>query len=113
MNKLYDLLLVYKDITIKMIICLEKDAFDDLDELFDKRQSVIEEIKSISYTQEEFKALEDTIKINEFQDKMNILMNEKMNSLRGELKKAQVTRSVNRNYTSGGYVDSIYFNKKI
>lgn len=106
-------LLQFKDDTVALINCLEADDFDSLEGLLNMRQTLIDTLDSSSYDKKLFVNLckeYDIIKLN---SKMNTMMTEKINSIKSEIKKIELQKNINSNYTVSTAVDSIFFNKKI
>lgn len=103
----------YKDCTLKLINCIEKDDIDNLQKYFDERQDLIDSMENIKYTKEEFKSLCSELDILILQKKLTDLMMEKKGNLKDEIDKFQEVKSADKNYKKKYHVDSIFFNKKI
>lgn len=112
-NQLEKFLKEFKNITLDLIKALEDDNLDAMEELLDKRQSIIIHLENIEYTTEEFKEIVNQIDILTLQKKLLDLMNEKKVKLRTEMDKLSETKAANKSYKSKFAVDSVYFNKKI
>lgn len=104
----------FKELTFRLIGCLENDKFDDLEELFIGRQNVIFSINNLSYSQNEFISICNELQINDVQMKLEILMKEKMQNIKKEIKTVSINKNVNKSYNrSSPYADSIFLNKKL
>lgn len=112
-NTLYEYLTCYNNITIKLIELVENEQYDILDQLINDRQKLIENMKKINYTKEEFKHICGKFKMLIIEQKLNSLMNQQKAKLRSELNKISISKNANKTYKRGYAVDSIFFNKKI
>lgn len=112
-NILYEYLTCYKNITIKLIELLENEEYDSLDYLINDRQKLIENMKKINYTKDQFKHICENFKMLIIEQKLNSLMNEKKATIKSELNKISISKNANKTYKRGYAVDSIFFNKKI
>ncbi|HCW03402.1 MAG TPA: flagellar protein FliT [Clostridium sp.] len=106
-------LIKYKDTTIELIGAVEKEDYDLLESLIEKRSKVIKAIEKLKYSQEEFRAICTELKILFFQDKMNKLMNEKKLKIKRQLDSMNENKNLRNSYNKKFNVDSIFFNKKI
>jgi len=113
MDNIKILLISYNNATKELIECLDNDDFDNLDALLDKRQEIIESIKELNYTNEEFASIAVELDLLEWEKRLNTIMEEKMNDARKELKKAVSGRSISNAYSKSFNVDPVFFNKKI
>lgn len=103
----------YEKITKQLIECLEKDNFDDLDNLFDKRDTVISEISSTSYDQSEFKAIAEQLGLLSLENDLNNKVDEKRKDVISKMDGINKSKIANKNYYKKNYEDSLLFNKKI
>lgn len=113
MVRLKELLTEYKALTLEIVSSLEAEDYTNLDELLEKKQSIIENINKMDYTKEEFKDICDDLNIQVLQRRLDGLFQEKLNTAREELKKTMAGRQINNTYGQSSQVDSIFFNKKI
>lgn len=113
MNELVEKLNQFKNITIDIIKCVESEEYDSLDGLIENRASIINDMDKLSFKKEEFEAVCNELQIPSYQDKLNQLMKSKMYIIKQKIKKVNISKNVNINYTKGGYVDSLFFSKKI
>lgn len=113
MKDLRELLIDYKAITESIISTVSNEDYEGIESLLDSRQAVIGAIQQLKYTKDDFNRIENELNIHGLQEKLDMLMNEKMNLVRSEIKKTKVNQNVNKNYNFSGYTDSIFFNKKI
>lgn len=103
----------YGMITKNIIDTLQKDEFDDLNELFLERQQVIENINMLNYSSDEFKILCSDYEILVLEEELQKILNEKKNYVRTQIDKLSGYKNAKNNYTKKFSLDSIYFNKKI
>jgi hypothetical protein len=113
MDGLQKVLLSYKETTLKLIDCLKNTDYDGLDALFNKRGELIEEVKKLDYTQQEFIDACSSLNIMKLESDLNGMMKEKLQDTRNEIKKAASGRSINNAYNKSYSVEPIFFNKKI
>lgn len=106
-------LLKFKDYTTALILCLEKEDYDSLEGLLDQRQVLIDKLDNSIYDKDLFQKLSEKYDIAQLNSKMSSIMNEKLDSIKSEIKKIMLQKNLNSNYTMNTAVDSIYFNKKI
>jgi hypothetical protein len=102
----------FNEITLELVASLEKEAYDALDELFMKRQEIINSIDKLSYEQEEFVAICKELQIAELDAQLNGLMKEKKDKVRANMDSLAERKTANKSYSTKFAVDSIYFNKK-
>lgn len=103
----------YKNCTLDLIASLEREDFNSLDGLLNKRQLVIDTVDNISYTKEEFTAISEELQILVLQKKLTDLMNEKKKKVRRELDNVIEGKKANKNYNRTIYSDSTFFSKQI
>lgn len=112
-RKLKESLILYKEITLKLIGCLEKEDYDCLEGLLKEREDQISNMGQMSYTKEEFRDICNQLQILILQQRLNGIMNEKRAKVRTEIDRIATTKNASKNYNKGFKVDSIFFNKKI
>lgn len=103
----------YRDISIKLIECMEKEDYDSLEALLNERQRIIENIEEISYSKEEFTKICKRFDILILQKRLSDLMNEKRTKVKRELESLNESKNARKNYNRSYSIDSMYFNKKI
>lgn len=106
-------LLKFRDYTTALIFCLDEGNYDSLEGLLDQRQAIIDEIDNATYNKELFQKLSEEYDIINLNSKMNSIMSEKLEGVKSEIKKINLQKNLNTNYTMSTTVDSLYFNKKI
>jgi hypothetical protein len=94
-------LIEFKSLTEQIINAINKDISEEIDELFVKRQKVINEIDSFQYSKEEFidicnelNIINISKKLDELAVKKPIELKEKINNL-NEQKKANISYAKN------------------
>lgn len=106
-------LIRFKDLTINLINCLEKEEYEDLEVLFNDRQTVIDDISKLSYSKENFKAITNELQIMPLQQKLTMLMNQRRGEVKQELDKMSASKTASKSYNTKHNVDALFFNKKI
>lgn len=104
---------IYRDDTLNLIYSLEKEDYDLLEELLNKRQSTIDVISNLQYTKEEFSDIVQELKILMYQNKLSNLTLEKRNSAKEEINRISQTKNANNIYNKRIYANSRVFNKTI
>jgi hypothetical protein len=113
MNKLKQMLVQFKQVTIELIKVLKQDEIYKLDGLLNSRQIVIEDMEKLSYTAEEFTKVCNELDILILQKELSELMQEKKENTKEELNKIQLTKNANNNYNKSFYANSGTFDKQI
>lgn len=103
----------YKNITLKLILSLEKDDIDSLTTLLNKRDDLINKLKSISYESLDFKEVCSRLDILPLEQKLTTITRKKMDYIRGEIERLGENKTANKSYNKKFSVDSIYLSKKI
>jgi hypothetical protein len=112
-HKLRQYLVRFKELTIELIECLEKGYYDSLEELYDKRQYIIDDIDKLKYSKEFFKAISIEQQLMPLQQKLTMLMNQRKTEARHELDTLSASKTASKSYNTKHKVDSLFFNKKI
>jgi hypothetical protein len=112
-DKLKIKLIDFKELTEKLLNSIEKELIDSIDELFLKRQGVIDDINKLQYSDEEFKniCLELNIVALSKQLEQTVMKKrtetiEKMNNLKEQ-------SAANRSYAQNSSVNRSFFSTKI
>lgn len=112
-RELREALEVYKEDTLNLIYSLEKEDYNILEVLLNKRQHTIDIINNLQYTKEEFSDIAQELKILMYQQKLSDLMVEKRNSAKEEINKVSQAKNANNSYNKRIYANSRVFNKTI
>ncbi len=103
----------YKNITLELIRTLEKEEFDLIEQLIDKRQACLEEINTLDYSKEEFKDVCHYLNLLKLQEKLDVLIKEKQRETKEKINEIIYEKSANRAYNRKFYENSRFLNKKI
>lgn len=103
----------FRNITLEIIVCLEKDDLDSLDGMFSQRQKTIERINLIKYNKEDFKSICNEVDIITPDKRLYILLNDKRLSAKKDIYKLSVNKNANLIYKSSFGTRPLYYNKKI
>lgn len=103
----------YRDITLELIRTLEKEKFDLLEQLIDKRQTFLAEIDTLDYNKEEFRELCDYFSLLKLQEKLDILIKQKQREIKDDLNNIIYEKSANKAYNRNFYDSNRFLNKKI
>lgn len=113
MKELMQELVGFKQVTIELIRALQQDEIYKLDDLLERRQTIIENMEKLQYTSEEFTKICGELDILNIQHKLLELMQQSKENTKQELNKIQLTKNANNNYNKSFYNNVGTFNKKI
>lgn len=108
-RKLYE----YNEITSELIEAAEKENYDEVEKLLVDRQNVIESIKLLTFTQDEFKDRVIELMIIENQKKLDAVIKEKRSILKVNINNISVRRTANKNYNKQHYTKISIINEQI
>ncbi|WP_195509794.1 flagellar protein FliT [Clostridium tyrobutyricum] len=112
-EKLMDTMSEYKQITFNIMYCIENEKFDDIDELFKRRQSIINSLSSIDYTKEESDEVVLKLELKKLECDAENIAHKKKFDISSKIKSFLNNKHANIAYNSGRAGNSMYFNKKI
>lgn len=101
---------VFKTITEGILNAIQKDDLDLVLKLIDKRQAIIERLKEADL--KEFENIAAHFNLIKLENKLNLLMKDKMNKLKQDMKKIKTGKQISQ-YFEFEQSDSILINKKI
>lgn len=104
---------VYNLDTLKLIESLQKEDYDALESLLNKRQQTIDDISKLDYTKQEFSEIAEELKILEHQKRLSDLMLAKRDGIKEELNKISSAKNASYVYNKRIYSNSMVFNKTI
>ena len=99
--------------TLRLIESLEKEDYDALEGILNKRQQTIDSISKLDYTEQEFSEIAEELQILVSQKKLSELMLKKRESVREEINKISNAKNARNMYNKGIYSSSRMFNKII
>lgn len=103
----------YNTDTLELIESLEKEDYDALEGILNKRQQTIDSISKLDYTEQEFSEIVEELQILVSQKKLSELMLKKRESVREEINKISNAKNASNMYNKGIYSSSRVFNKII
>lgn len=77
----------YKNCTLELINCLEKEDYDSLETFFYKRQKVLDELRNSNYTKNELLEMFEKLRLLPYEKKINNLITEKKDKVKENLNK--------------------------
>lgn len=104
---LVEILLEYKDLTIKMIESIKGDT--EIDELIKKRSKILEKISILSFDKNEVKNTVKSLGIMELENELHDLIRIAKNDVKNQLIKLQQLKVANDryiNFKSGAHIFS-------
>ncbi|AKN33918.1 hypothetical protein Ccar_25050 [Clostridium carboxidivorans P7] len=111
-NELEKGLREYRECTIELIECLEKEDYDSLEYFFNKRQQILDELSNSNYTKEEFYRVSQELELLVYHKKLNDLMIEKRDKVKQQINRLAKNKNASNMYNRRGYGAKI-FSKKI
>lgn len=112
-TQLKEKLLLYKQLTQKLINCIEKEQLENVDAYVEERQKVISSIDEFKYTQNEFKDICKEIDLVKYEETLTKLAWHKKDEAKREMNKMKVKNSANKNYNKNSIVNRNFFSTKI
>lgn len=103
----------FRDITIEMKKTIEKEDYDGIEILLNKRQEIIDLIMTLDYSNEDFAKFCDEYSILKLQEEVKNTMMLKRNKVRGEIEKLAASKNVSQNYNKKSAAEPVFFNKQI
>ncbi|OCA96805.1 flagellar protein FliT [Clostridium beijerinckii] len=101
----------YNDITLTIIETVESDDYERLDELFEQRQSILDNIKNSNCSKEEMKRIYLKYNIDELEKKIEEEMKKRKEEALDKLKKSQ-ERKVAMNGYNNLQARAVFFSKE-
>lgn len=112
-TQLQEKLLLYRQLTQKLIDCLEKEQLENMDDYVAGRQKVILSIEDLAFTQEEFREICKEIDLVKYEETLTKLMLHKRNEAKKEMDKMKLKNNANKNYSKNSMINRGFFNTKI
>lgn len=100
----------YRNITIELIKNVKKG--EDLNTLLQKREDIIESIKNIDFTNEEFEEFAKSFKIMELDEELQKSITNEKEKVKEKIKILKITREARMKYENTQFKPT-FFNKKI
>lgn len=102
----------YRDCTLQIIDILEKDDFESLEELIQKRQQVVDEVTKTTCMKEEMKLIYEELRLQQLQEKLKELMFKKIALAKDQFKEIAKKKTANNVYNRTGYIGANIFSFK-
>jgi hypothetical protein len=113
LKELKKCLVEFKDLTIKLIEFIEKEEYDNLEILFQQRDTLIYEMDKLEYSKENFKELSNELQLIPLQQMLTLIMNKSRVGIKQELDKLSASKTANKSYNIKYKADPLFFNKQI
>lgn len=97
----------YRDIDNKIIYCLENDG-DNLLELFDQRDEIVKAIVELKEYKDEIKNQFISMKLNELDQKIKMLISSNMIDIKNKIKNSQKGQKAFNSYNAAQRVPNFY-----
>lgn len=103
----------YAHITSEIINFLGQDNLEEAEKLVQKREELIENIKSLKYIREEFVESFNNKEIIELENKCSSLIKEKLQNTKEKLRELKTSKMANENYSKYGNKNFTFLNKMV
>ena len=113
MDELRNKLIKFREITLNIIVSLEKEDYDPPRKLLKERQLITQEINNLNYQKKEFKKIDEELELLLIEKKLQNLMIEKKAKIKLKLKKASENKEANKNYSTKQFSTQSILNTKI
>lgn len=90
----------YKNITLAIMGDIKSEKYETLEELFSKRQSILDNISSNSYSKEELNLIYKKVNINKLEKTLEEEMKNRKEELLNKIKESQKRRNVMNGYNN-------------
>ncbi len=97
---------LWNDLNLRIIEAIKNDKYDILDELFEKRQEILEKVDIKDFKE----ALGDNLEKDE---EIQYLLSQEIQKVKQEIQKYKITQKANYNYKRNSNNKINLFNKKI
>lgn len=108
---LKDKLIEYRDLTRVLIEALEKDVLNELEDNFNKRQKIIDDINNLDYTCEQFKCASQEINLIQLEENLKQLLNLKKQAIKEKMNNVRKSRNAHNAYNKK-FINNSFFIKK-
>lgn len=112
-ENLKNVLIKYRDCTLEIMKLLEKNDIDSVDDLVQKRQSLVDEVMGIKCSKEEAKVISEELKLQQLQDQVNVLMSKRLKEIKDAMQKNSDNKHANSAYRGATGNMPRIFSKKI
>jgi hypothetical protein len=113
LKELKKCLVEFKNLTIELIECSEKEEYDNLEILFNQRDTLIQQMDKLEYSKENFKELSYELQLMPLEQKLVLIINKSKTGIRLEIDKLATSKIANKSYNTKYKADPLFFNKQI
>ncbi|KHD38347.1 hypothetical protein NL50_02245 [Clostridium acetobutylicum] len=114
MKSLTELLMEYRDLTIKLSDKIYKEEYDeDISDFFNRRGNIIEEIKKENYDSKEFRNTFESLKLSDEEKKLEHAISLKKTEVEKSIVELRGGKSARSTYGKKFSVGPFYVSKKI
>lgn len=105
-------LMNYKNITAKAIEALNEEKYEEIEPLLNKREEIMERLKSMNFNPEQFKDSCDEINLIQIENELNELLKNKRDEVKFKFESTSKNRQANDSYNKITN-SALIFSKKI
>lgn len=102
----------YREFTIELIKCLEREDYDSLEYFLNKRQEILDTLSNMDYNREELSKISEELQLLVYHKKLSDLMLEKRDSIKQNINNLAQRKNANNMYNRRVYGANV-FSKKI
>lgn len=103
----------FRDKSNEIVEALENEDYDKLNADLSEREKILACIEAKNFGEDIFKKMDEELNIKDTETKIKALLNEKMNNVRGEIQRLQLTGKANNSYNKGFYDGNKIFSKRV
>lgn len=103
----------FKDKSNEILEALYNEDYDKLNAALSEREKILANIEVKNFGKDIFEKMDEELNIKATEVKIKALLNEKMNIVKGEIQKLQLTSKANNSYNKGFYDRNKIFSKKV
>lgn len=102
----------YREFTIELIKCVEREDYDSLEYFLNKRQRILDELSILDYNKEEFSKVSEELELLVYHKKLSCLLTEKRDEVKKNINGLAQRKNASSMYNMRVYGANV-FSKKI
>ncbi|MCH5138508.1 flagellar protein FliT [Clostridiaceae bacterium UIB06] len=102
----------YREFTIELISCLEREDYDSLEYFLNKRQQILDRLSNMDYNREELSKVSEELQLLDYHKKLSDLMLKKRDKVKQDINSLTQRKNANNMYNKRVYGANV-FSKKI
>ncbi|MDP4145948.1 MAG: flagellar protein FliT [Bacillota bacterium] len=102
----------YRKYTIELTECIYKEEYDSLEDLFNKRQKILDELSNLNFVNQEVSMISKELGLLTYDEKLGAAMLEKRDKVKQSIARLIQGKNANNGYNIGPH-KALVFSKKI